>query len=160
MAIITTTNGYQIQVDDDDIALVLQYRWYAYILTRGCYAARQVWHPEERKNRLVYMHREIMDAQPGQYVDHINHNGFDNRRCNLRICTNVENLRNSPGHRDRASQYKGVSMDRKRGKYVAMINNGQRAINLGYFDSERDAALAYNDAARKHFGDFAYINAV
>jgi hypothetical protein len=106
------------------------------------------------------MHREIMGAAEGQVVDHINHDGLDNRRCNLRVCSHAENVRNQRGQRGRSSGYKGVSRDRRLGKWRAQIWHNGKHTYLGLFESEAAAARAYNAKARDLFGAFAYLNEV
>jgi hypothetical protein len=106
------------------------------------------------------MHREIAGPGPGQVVDHINHDGLDNRRCNLRVCSHAENVRNQRGQYGRSSRYKGVSRDRRLGKWRAQIWHNGKHTYLGLHDSETAAAEAYNAKARELFGEFAYLNEV
>lgn len=113
------------------------------------------------------MHRMIMEKVHGDisgyYVDHINHNSVDNRRENLRLCTMAENLRNSRKlDRSTSSRYKGVcymisSKRKKRWIAYIEIEKGKRKY-LGYFHTETEAALAYNQAASEYFGEFANLN--
>lgn len=106
----------------------------------------------------VLMSRFILCPAPGEEVDHINHNGLDNRKSNLRRCNKAENQGNSCKHTRSSSQFKGVSLDTRRGKWRAQIMTNYHQIFLGYFLSEIDAARAYDLAARKHFGEFANLN--
>jgi len=109
--------------------------------------------------RPVYMHRLIMDAPSGVQVDHINGNGLDNRRCNLRLCTPSQNAANRKVlPLGKSSQYRGVHWDPRKHKHVAEIKLGKKTKHLGYFDSEEAAAVAYNLAAKDIFGDFAQLN--
>jgi hypothetical protein len=89
-------------------------------------------------------------------VDHINHNGLDNRRINLRIATARQNKQNTKIQKSNTSGYKGVTKDRT--KWRAMIRISGKRVHLGMFDDKRDAAIAYNRAAIKYHGDFACIN--
>jgi hypothetical protein len=103
------------------------------------------------------MHRQITGAAAGLVVDHIDNDGLNNRRSNLRICTIKQNSRNSrsPGG---ASRYKGVSRDKRHKKWrVKIICNGKR-ISVGYFANEIKAALAYDEHAKELFGEYAYLN--
>ena len=111
-------------------------------------------------NKRLYLHRLVIDAKKGEYVDHINGDTLDNRRCNLRICTNSENLRNSKTRIDNTSGYKGVSYKKERKKYIAYININKKRIFLGYYNSKIDAAKAYNIGAKKYHGEFARLNKI
>ena len=104
----------------------------------------------------VYMHRLIMDAPDGVEVDHINGDRLDNRRCNLRLCTHRQNLRNRKRQDNGSSRYKGVH--KSAGKWRAQIGYDGKTHHLGYFTDEADAARAYNEAASEHFGEFARLN--
>ena len=103
----------------------------------------------------------IMNRQKGQVVDHINHNTLDNRKENLRLCTQSENLKNSSRHKDNASsKYKGVYLDKKSGSFYSRISFNYKRINLGSFKTEVDAAEAYNIASLKYYGEFAHLNKI
>lgn len=102
------------------------------------------------------MHRVVMKAPPGTIVDHINGNGLDNRRSNLRFATNQENQRNARKRGDGTTPFKGVR--RKSGGFEANIRTAAGKKYLGRFDSAERAAVAYDDAAREHFGSFASLN--
>lgn len=104
----------------------------------------------------VSMHRLIAGALPGQHADHINGDTLDNRRANLRVCSNRENLGNQQ-KRAGASRFKGVS-PRPDGTFRAQICCDGRKMNLGNWPTEEDAARAYDVAARQHFGEFARLN--
>lgn len=109
--------------------------------------------------RTVQMHREIMRACKGQQVDHINGNGLDNRRENLRFADTQKNAFNRDKPKVLAtSQYKGVL--RRKGKitWEARIKYNNKAIHLGTFRTEEEGAAAYNFAAQLMFGDFARLN--
>jgi hypothetical protein len=131
-------------VDDDDYEWLNKSKWY---LSKGKYA---------HSRTHGYMHRLIMNAPRGKQVDHINGNGLDNRRANLRLCTNAQNHRNRQPIGG-SSEYKGVYWDKTANKWNAGIWLGKRK-NLGYFVNEKDAALTYDEAARKFFGAFARTN--
>lgn len=140
-------------VDDEDAPLVADHRWWRKGRGREAYAYTSV--PENGGLRWLLMHRVILNAPAAMQVDHINGDGLDNRRANLRLCTFAENRRNSRalgGH----SRFKGVS--RKNGKWCAQIRVAERQVHLGYFRVEAAAAAAYDAAAREHFGEFARLN--
>ena len=102
------------------------------------------------------MHRSILKADIGQIVDHVNGDGLDNQRENLRIADSFGNARNSRGWRLRSSPFKGVYPVKGKWRSIIRINN--RARHLGYFDELEDAAKAYDEAALKEFGPFARLN--
>jgi hypothetical protein len=92
------------------------------------------------------------------YCDHINHNGLDNRRANLRLCTPQQNSFNQRPRRNSTSIYKGVSWNSEVRKWKAEIKHNGRTISIGYFEKEQDAAIAYDDYAAELFGEFAWLN--
>jgi hypothetical protein len=105
------------------------------------------------------MHRCIIKVPPGMVIDHINHNGLDNRKANLRIATHAQNSRNTKKQRPKtASQYKGVPWNSTLKKWRAQITLNGKRISLGCFEDEIQAAKAYDNAARKYHGAFAALN--
>ena len=108
--------------------------------------------------RKSTMHRVIMLPDPSQQVDHINGDRLDNRRCNLRLCSGRENQMNRKKSSGKSSSYKGVSFFPRTGRWASRIKVHGRNLHLGYFVSEKDAALAYDAAALHHFGEFARLN--
>lgn len=156
MKTIQLTQGKVALVDDADYAELSKYKWCAWRIGGNWYSKRGI--GTRKSFTQVYMHRVIMGALPGQQVDHINGDGLDNRRCNLRIATmaqNQANRRKSPGT---SSAYKGVTLDTKKGGWIAYIKVRQKRIHLGHFADEVDAARAYDAAALKYFGEFARPN--
>ncbi len=164
MRAIQLTRGYVALVDDEDYALVASYSWsalprrhtvYAQTSTRGLYS-----------QTAILMHRLILGAKHGEQVDHVNGDGSDNRRANLRFATQRQNTQNQTRKAaGTSSKYKGVNWEARRSKWLAQIRGGPlcadgsaKKLHLGYFLSERDAALAYDRAARRHFGEFAGLN--
>lgn len=139
-------------VDDEDYEWLMQWRW-SY---DGRVAFRGGRKYEGRKN--ISMHRVITNAQPNQDVDHINGDPLDNRKANLRCCAHAENQRNRKKQAGTASTYKGVWWRKDVQRWAAGIMINQKQIHLGFFDSELDAARAYNSAALKYFGEFARLN--
>jgi hypothetical protein len=146
-----------VMVDDADFEWLNQWKWCPLKKGRNVYANRNS--QEEGKKRKVRMHRLILGAEPGQIVDHADGNSLNNQRWNLRFCTKSQNNSNidKPKH-GKTSQYKGVYWVPKRKRFFAAIKINHNRIRLGYFQDERDAALAYNAAAVQYFGEFARIN--
>ena len=107
---------------------------------------------------IVGMHRVIMNAPKGMLVDHIDGNGLNNRRSNLRLCTNKENARNARPSKGGSSRYKGVCWHKAKKKYDARIEVDGKRYCLGYFADEIEAAVTYDIKAMQLFGDFAYFN--
>jgi len=93
-------------------------------------------------------------------LDHINGNGSDNRISNLRGCSNTENNMNRGPNKNSTSKYKGVCWDNRDSHWYASIGLSGNKKNLGYFNTEKEAAIAYNKAAKIHFGEYAYLNEV
>lgn len=146
--------------DDDDVMLLFNYRWHLARRSKRCvYASSRI----NSGGDGIYMHQLIMRPPNGLVVDHINGNGLDNRRCNLRLATIALNLRNTPPLNGR--KFKGVYYA-KRGKtplkksWAAKLHTAKKDLHLGYFKTEIEAARAYNKAAKEYFGDFAWLNPI
>ena len=159
---IPVTGGLVALIDDADEGLVHGYVWHAHPDKNTVYARAYIRgsFPAEKR---VRMHRLILNAPVGQQVDHINGNGLDNRRCNLRLCTNTQNTRRATKCRwhqgkEPTSKYKGVSWHKDHQKWDAQIRPRTHREHLGSFVSEKDAALAYNQAAIRLYGQFARLN--
>jgi hypothetical protein len=149
--LIPLTKGKVAIVDAADYDWLSSFKWAANQKPGGIYACRHV----KRKN--IFMHRMIMNAPVGKFVDHIDRNGLNNRRCNLRLCSFAENIRNAVGW-GKTSRYKGVAKRKKDKKWISSIRYNNKFHYLGYFENETDAAKAYDKMARKFFGEFAYLN--
>ena len=154
---IPLTQGKYALVDPDDYPRLMRYKWYAAKYDHTFYAVRNFWLKFEKKKIKIKMHRVIMNAPADLIVDHINHNGLDNRKANLRLATPAQNARNSLRHRNR-SGYKGVCYAKTRRKYRAVIWHNNKRIHLGYFDSKISSALKYDRAAKKYHKEFASLN--
>lgn len=157
------SNGSHVLIDPDLFEYLSQFSW---SMSRSGYAKRCQhisYDPATKKqtSTSVYMHKDIMglDRYSDIKVDHINGNKLDNRRVNLRRCTQTENNRNVAPY-GKASKYKGVSLFKRDNVWVAQITVNYKHINLGRYTTELQAAKAYNEAALKHFGEFAWLNEV
>jgi hypothetical protein len=155
---IPLTRGLVALVDDEDFELVSQYKWYAQKNTgsRTFYAKSCTL--RKRTGQSLSMHRLILAAPDGLLVDHINGNGLDNRGSNLRLATNAQNAQNCAGRFGSVSKFKGVAFHRRHKCWIAKIAHQARAYHLGYFNSEVEAARAYDQKARELFGEFARLN--
>jgi len=107
---------------------------------------------------MLLMHRAIMQPPKGMVVDHIDGNGLDQRRANLRVGTQRRNSHNRRPSRWTSSRFKGVYFCKATRKWVATIGYEGKAIYLGSFDDEAEAARAYDRKARELFGAYAYLN--
>jgi hypothetical protein len=153
---IPLTQGRSVIVDDEDYERLVQWKWHAVRHRKTFYAVRT----ENRRPR--YMHRVILEPAPGLDVDHVDFDGLNNTRANLRIATRQQNASNQRRRSDNMSGFKGVSLDR-RGRpkpWVAEIWVNQKKIWLGMFATPEHAAAVYNEAATKYFGEFALLNEV
>lgn len=154
-----TQNQYA-PVDDADYGWLNRYKWCAIKNGYTFYAVRAI--RINGKRTTLRMHRLILGLIPGdgKETDHIDQNGLNNQRSNLRICSRSENNQNQQAIRGSTSQYKGISRSKSDKKWRARLYlNGQQK-HLGYFPSETDAAVAYNRAAKKAFGEFARLNKI
>jgi len=157
-ALVPLTQDRFALVDPADLEILAPYHWTA--LDSG-----NTWYAKAHSgNKTIYIHRLILLGEEAgsdkRKVDHVNGNGLDNRRQNLRPVTHSQNMQNSLGRKTaRKSRFKGVSLRRHPEKpYRACIEVGGKQIHLGYFASECDAADAYNSAAELHFGAHARVN--
>lgn len=148
---IPLTKGYFAIVDDEDFEWLSQWKWQY----QGGYARATI------NGKGVLMHRFILGVtDPFVQVDHKNITGTDNRKSNIRICTKQENMRNKAVCKSSKSGYKGVTWSKGICKWNVRIMVDKKAIHLGYFDCIESAARAYNKAAKKFFGEFAWLNPV
>lgn len=155
---ILLTQGKCAIVDDEDFNTLSQYQWNA-----SQYKNSKTWYAK-RNNRVnghqvtILMHRQIMNAKQGLSVDHINHNGLDNQKHNLRLCSHKENMFNRTPDKNTSSCFKGVYWCKNISKWRSYITIDNKKVMLGCFESEIEAAKAYDLQASKNFGEFANLN--
>ena len=148
---IELTQGKVALVDDEDYERINAYKWY---YCKG-YAVRKFGSPPRK---FVYMHRVILDTPDGLETDHVNGDGVDNRKANLRACTRSENQRNLGRTISNTSGFKGVTKSKGSTKWIASIKHFGQQIYLGRFTTPEAAARAYDEAALKLHGEFARTN--
>ena len=144
-------------IDFDDYSIVSKYKWQVSKGKNGLFYARH----SAATGKSFRMHRLILNVPKGMDVDHHDHNGLNNRRSNLRICTNTQNQANRrKTNNTTSSKFKGVGWHSQSKTWRARISLNKKDRCLGNFLTEIEAALAYNEAALKHFGEFAKLNEV
>lgn len=153
IALIPLKNGYEAIIDISDAVKVERYGW----VLDGTKPNKYVHTCAGKSRKTLKLHRFILGAKIGDIVDHIDGNGLNNTRKNLRLVTASQNGANRRKIKIKTSKYKGVHK-RENGKWRAAIRVNKKLINLGTFEYEIDAARAYNKAAISIFGDFACLN--
>lgn len=142
-------------VDDEDYDLLMRWKWHYYPPYKGASGG------VAKRNdgyTSVYMHRVIMNAPKGMEIDHIDFNGLNNQKINLRLCTVAENMMHRQIQRNNTSGYKGVFWRGNINKWQAQIKAYGRQIYLGCFSNVIDAAKKYNEMAVFYFGERAVLN--
>ena len=140
------TTGQIIKIDDVDFGWINKHKW---SICKG-YAKRRF------KNTILYLHKAIMNSPLGMKVDHINHDILDNRRSNLRICTQSQNQWNQKPR----GKYKGISWSKRDKIWKVAIGAHGKRYYLGNFKTDIEAAMAYNEVAKRLHGEFAYLNKI
>lgn len=146
-----TKNQFSI-IDDGLFQYLNKFKWSC---QKGIkYAGRRL------DNKIVLLHRLIINAPKGLEVDHINGNGLDNRIENLRICTASENRKNHKLLKTNKSGFNGVSWSKQENKWVVCISLKNKTFHAGSFLDKNEAAKKYNELAKKHYGNFARLNII
>lgn len=150
MKTIPLTKGMFVKVDDQDYEKYAVERWYAHSVRPGrFYAARK------GKTYMRYMHRDIAEAPAGVYVDHINGDGLDNRRENLRLCNNQQNNLNKKKNSNNTSGHKNIYWSKKERRWKVVVTLGGREIYGGYKKTMEEAVRSRDALVDKLCGDFS-----
>lgn len=159
---IKLTQGKCALVDDEDFEMLSRWKWCAALdkKTRSFRAMSNRHRWENIKPITMRMERIVIGAIEKQLVDHINHDTLDNRKINLHIVNHHQNGGNRKPKRNSKSGYKGVSWNKGIKKWQAQIRINYKLQNLHFSENPKECAEAYNKAAVKYFGEFAYLNIV
>ena len=153
--------NHAVLIDAEDYDLVKDYTW-CYIKGYNTpYAQSTIWRPNKKqKQKSLLMHRLILGLEEGdkKYVDHINHNGLDNRRCNIRVVTCHQNLANQKAKKGAVSKYKGVHWSLSTNRWRVSIKTEEKRHYVGVYKNEKQAARAYDKEALDFYGPFALVN--
>ena len=150
---IKLTQGKYAIIDDEFYEEVSKYKWH---FGNG-YAKRK---NPSFKPKLFGMHHVVLPLQKGLMIDHINGNGLDNRRANLRLVTKSQNMMNRGKQINNKSGYMGVCWHKQHGRWRAYIKVNKKQISLGLYDTLKEAAKAYNEGAKKYHREYAYLNKI
>ena len=155
MKLIPLTQGLFTQVDNEDYEFLNQWKWWVLKGNNTDYAMRRVRHGGKLK--AIMMHRLLLNTPENMDVDHRDHNGLNNQKLNLRNCTRTQNQMHQKKRKN--IKYKGVSFYKRYNKFRVQItiSKGNRK-QLGYYNSEEQAARVYDETAKKYHGEFAVLN--
>lgn len=148
-------NGEETLVDSEDYENLCRFVWSKH---SAGYVVRSEGSSRKSTFKQYLLHRELLAAPESSYVDHINGDKMDNRKVNLRLCTNKDNTRNSSPHKDSSSVYKGVSWYSPTSNWTSRISADGFLYHLGRYPTELEAATAYDKKAKELFGEYAWLN--
>lgn len=152
----------EILLDDDVYDIISKYKWSVAKDHNTFYATRQIELPrigKKRNRKRLIMHRVILGLEdPKIMVDHIDRNGLNNQRNNIRICNQSQNMGNSSKRKGSTSKYYGVCWVERKKKWAAYLQTNRKSNNIGFYNSEEDAAKARDLVAKEKYGEFAALN--
>lgn len=154
---IPLTQGKFALVDDEDFEKLSKFKWYANKLHNSFYAMR---HSKEDNRKFILMHREILKTPNKKVTDHIDQNGLNNQRSNLRVATPSQNQHNKGGYKNNTSGLKGVMWHKRDKKWFARTKLNGKNIYLGYYTSKELAHEAYVAGCKKYHGKFTPLKAL
>lgn len=155
---IELTHGLTAMVSDHRFEYLNQWKWLAMKSNKGIYYAARSTPKKNGKREVVFMHHVILPPAKGFLVDHKDLNSLNNQDENLRLCTPSQNKANGSLYSTNKSGFKGVYWSEKRKKWIASLRKDGKHVLQKEFPTAVEAAMAYNDAATKHFGEFARLN--
>ena len=147
-------DGCTVVFDEDHEGLIGSKSWRVYKRGAKLYVARST--RVDGKHKTIFFHRLIVGARTGEFVDHINGNSLDNRSSNLRLATIAQNNRNAESRNGSRSKYRGVDLNN--GRWRARIRVNYQHLLLGGYESEIEAAFAYDIASLKYHGEYGRRN--
>jgi len=158
MVEVPLTKGKVALIDDEDAPTVLAYKWTAMHVPRSKkWYARRGFKGSDGKQKTMLLHRFILGAPSDKQVDHINNDGLDNRRANLRLCTNAQNHHNMGLTTRNKTGFKGI-MRKSNGRYLVHVRAQNKVYHVGTFRTAEEAARAYDSKAKELHGEFARLN--
>ena len=152
--IIPLTQGKFALIDEEDYDALIKYKWYLSKSRKTSYAARDL------NGKHLLMHRMIMGEKNNSLIDHMDGNGLNNQKTNLRYCTNSQNCMNRGKQKNNTSGYSGVMWKKRDGVYVSQITCQGEQVHIGTFKCKHEAALAYNEKAIEFHKEFACLNEI
>ena len=155
IAYVPLTKGYEAIIDAADVPLISAWNWTTVVGRSNIYAFRSYW--ADKNKRTLYLHRAIMGEPEGFQVDHINGNGLDNRRANLRLATGSQNQHNRGANLHNTSGFKGVTWHKEAQKWQAQVALGGKNKYLGRYNTAEAAHAAYAEASAKYHGKFGRL---
>ncbi len=162
MKTLNLTQGKIALVDDEDYENLNQWKWFAFKAPNTWYAVRSYYDKVAKKNYTIRLHRQIMNCVKGddKLIDHADMDGLNCQKYNLRIATKSQNNANRRNIKLKSSKYKGVSWCNTSKKWKVQISIDNKVIHIGRYETEKEAALKYNEKAIELHKEFANLNTI